>query len=533
MIYQNNLENKKTGFTLIELLAVIIIIGILMIIAIPSVTNYISNSRKSAYVDTAKNLIGSARVFVNSGKKEMYDEKSTYYIDYKCLKTENTSRSPYGEFTSAYVIVTYDKTGYKYYWISRDETGQGVKKITISDELDEEDIVSNIKETEIKPNIAVGGRESITIIDSNCEKKQGTVEKYVSESGNPLYTLTFNNENGVGCTKQNGEYKKEWGDLCIPSRNNYTFKGWFTKENGEGDEITSTSIVTDNLNVYAYWTLPPVCKRATTLHTKDCKRTSSGCYAAGYRNGKKITYGNDPLNRENGVLTPGDAFDCDVNLDGKYDPNTERFYYISNSYDTINNKFDTTKAALIYYTCLTNGNTPSNTAVIPYSTKNKAQSLGYSCSIQDGCNRFGPTDAYIHLPSVTQWKNDRIIYPKNPRQIRNSSDGTSTSLGTLVKFTYTDRAARLITYQEIKKSCASNLQPSGCLDSKCTFLLENVGRYETNNGIYGYWTETAYPSNSSYIYFVGDGRDVTPFIAAHTAYGVRPVIDVNISDIEY
>ena len=77
------------------------------------------------------------------------------------------------------------------------------------------------------------------------------------------------------------------------------------------------------------------------------------------------------------------------------------------------------------------------------------------------------------------------------------------------------------------------MQPSGCLDSKCTFLLENVGRYETNNGIYGYWTETAYPSNSSYIYFVGDGRDVTPFIAAHTAYGVRPVIDVNISDIEY
>ena len=45
--------NKK-GFTLIELLAVIIILGILMIIAIPSVTKYISDSRKSAYVDTAK-----------------------------------------------------------------------------------------------------------------------------------------------------------------------------------------------------------------------------------------------------------------------------------------------------------------------------------------------------------------------------------------------------------------------------------------------------------------------------------------------
>ena len=48
---------NKRGFTLIELLAVIIILGILMIIAIPSVTSYINNSRKSAYIDTAKEII--------------------------------------------------------------------------------------------------------------------------------------------------------------------------------------------------------------------------------------------------------------------------------------------------------------------------------------------------------------------------------------------------------------------------------------------------------------------------------------------
>ena len=43
---------KSKGFILIELLAVIIILGILILIAIPSVTNYINNSRKSTYVNT-------------------------------------------------------------------------------------------------------------------------------------------------------------------------------------------------------------------------------------------------------------------------------------------------------------------------------------------------------------------------------------------------------------------------------------------------------------------------------------------------
>ena len=70
---------KKKGFTLIELLAVIIILGILMIIAIPSVTKYISDSRKSAYVDTAKEITSGARNLVNAGSLELYSNR-------KCIK---------------------------------------------------------------------------------------------------------------------------------------------------------------------------------------------------------------------------------------------------------------------------------------------------------------------------------------------------------------------------------------------------------------------------------------------------------------
>lgn len=59
--------NKK-GFTLIELLAVIIILGVLMIIAIPSVTQYIQNSRKEAYVKTIDSFSRAVMQEVNEGK---------------------------------------------------------------------------------------------------------------------------------------------------------------------------------------------------------------------------------------------------------------------------------------------------------------------------------------------------------------------------------------------------------------------------------------------------------------------------------
>ena len=95
-------KKKKKGFTLIELLAVIIILGILMIIAIPSVTKYISDSRKNAYIDTAKEIVSGARNVVNEGKLEMYDTNTTYYIPYSCISTENAKKTPYGEFVKAY-----------------------------------------------------------------------------------------------------------------------------------------------------------------------------------------------------------------------------------------------------------------------------------------------------------------------------------------------------------------------------------------------------------------------------------------------
>ena len=190
--------NKK-GFTLIELLAVIIILGILMIIAIPSVTRYISDSRKNAYVDTAKEIIGGARNIVNGGKLEMYSTNTTYYIPTSCIKTENALKSPYGDFTQAYVGVIYDGKGYKYYWISVDDAGQGVSKITPLDKLDTEIIESDLKDSDIEAVVqttGIGNRSEIYILD--CDKQSWETQRHLDDTSNNV------SEDGGGGSSSGG-----------------------------------------------------------------------------------------------------------------------------------------------------------------------------------------------------------------------------------------------------------------------------------------------------------------------------------------
>lgn len=137
--------NKK-GFTLIELLAVIVILGVIMLIAIPSVSTIIDNSRKNTFVSSAQTLISGARNMVlasttgtpaettgfKSGKITIgSEEKEAYAIKVSSIELEKGSKnkSAFGKYIDDYcfVVAVANGTGYDYYIQLLDDTKHGIK----------------------------------------------------------------------------------------------------------------------------------------------------------------------------------------------------------------------------------------------------------------------------------------------------------------------------------------------------------------------------------------------------------------------
>ena len=56
------MKNKK-GFTLIEILAVIVILGIIMVIAIPEISHFITRSKMDALKVSADGIVRAAELY--------------------------------------------------------------------------------------------------------------------------------------------------------------------------------------------------------------------------------------------------------------------------------------------------------------------------------------------------------------------------------------------------------------------------------------------------------------------------------------
>lgn len=135
---KKKIRRKKKGFTLIELLSVIIILGVLMIIAIPSVTSYIHQSRKRILTTTIGTYINSLVYEVNNLNYPFIDPSTIYAVPIECISVESGGTDPFGEWHQAndaywaYVLVQYDTTKYIYGFTFKDSAGYGLYPITES-----------------------------------------------------------------------------------------------------------------------------------------------------------------------------------------------------------------------------------------------------------------------------------------------------------------------------------------------------------------------------------------------------------------
>ena len=387
---------KKKGFTLIELLAVIVILGIITVIAVPKVLDIINKSRESAASSSIK-LVKDA------------------------IKTQVASSDLTGP------VFTKETDGC--YLFNFDDQTSG-----------------NAKTLEIK----------------NKDKVSGSI-KYCNNTFSDD-TLKFD-----GNSISKGDTKR------------------------------------------------PICKRATTLHTEECTQTDTTyyCSGAGYtENGSKrtstITYGN--LGNK-GILTSGDAFDCDVNGDEVYDSETERFYYVSDYYNTNTKSFEDDTAVLIYYNNVSAGNS------------NNSNLYAYNSSEE---NFHGPRTAVSQLPTTKKWGN--VSLKNTSRAILNEKETYSND------FSYTECSSRVLTTQEVNKSCniTTGSFNYGELDS-CNFLIENTNYSSDNIKNTGFWLESPYSGDSVHVWYITSKQREQSYrgSADDTGIGIRPVIEVSKTNIEY
>lgn len=84
------LNNK--GFTLIEILAVVVILGVLSTIMIPSVTSIIKKNRVENQENFKNSLISAAKAYITDNKYKIEFSTSNCSSGYKCInKIDNTA----------------------------------------------------------------------------------------------------------------------------------------------------------------------------------------------------------------------------------------------------------------------------------------------------------------------------------------------------------------------------------------------------------------------------------------------------------
>ena len=268
------------------------------------------------------------------------------------------------------------------------------------------------------------------------EKQGDKIDLSILDSTGTV-TVRFNANGGTmdsTDTSRNVQSGDAVGQLPTATRTDYNFDGWYTSPTG-GEKITENTIVTGTtVDYYAHW-IKIVCKKAPTgtLHNETCTSTGSCSKSGGgYNADDTIYYGTIP-----GANSPivGDAYDCDVNNDGIWNSQTERFYYVR-SYGS--------------------QNPYENSVLVHYTSFDEEGQMDSSASRKN----YTYEEASNYLPTSSVWSNPALI----------EMNGNVT---------------RFISHEDIIASCGSD--EGGNKFETCRFYLEN-SRYQSKElGRAGIW----------------------------------------------
>ena len=331
---------------------------------------------------------------------------------------------------------------------------------------------------------AVGnGAATITMIGT----KTGDTRTISVTVGSLIYVDFYSQGGTPSSYREPVANGSSFSSLPEPVWANHIFKGWYTGLDGTGTQLTTSTVFNANTptQYYANWEEAIyVCKIATVQHREQCLRSSNGCRKANWGANAWIDYGY--LITDSSSVTAGAAYDCDVDYDGTYDPDTERFYYFGT---------ENGNAKLIY------SKNMSNNASVPYA------------------------DAIALLPNYElDANNSSVPVWDNPYLVTHTSGD------------YTGKAARFMTHTEILNGLYSggnnHITPT---DSESTYLFEQ-SNFTATNRTDGIWLEqqTDGQGNITYVNRI----QTMSLVLTHGAVGStsanasRPTIDVPTQYIE-
>lgn len=502
---------KKKGFTLVELLAVIIVLGTILTITVSITNKSLEESKKDIYISSVTNLSKAL---------------SEYYIEENILS----------DFKECYYDFNNDETTCENFKFTGEKPDCGIIKIdskgNINGAVNYKDNIITVYNGKVEP-IKKGSCDTHHYVDTTNDYRN--IELIENKKLDGIYTIT--NEGKL--LNKTGEIEiqttKKPNDGFLSYTNNTLENGCITLD--ENKIIIEDGKIT---KIEKGQCPNPKCIKATKLHQEECTQTDPNyyCSGAGYTlTGSKktniITYGN--ITKKGTEPKSGDAYDCDVNGDNIYDQETERFYYVSDLYNTKTKKFDSTYAVLIYYNNIIIDN---DGKVVPNNTTNSRKAYYTSPttpSISE--NWHGPLTAINNLPTINDWSNVRLS--SNVRTIVNDKgEGTTDNGAKLLptEFNYQKNeiplAARLITTQEIEKSVNKKTSSTshGYLDEH-TFLVENT--VFSTGALRGYWVETPKKDRNDITRLItGKGRSISNDYSRNmVSLGVRPVIEILKKDL--